>query len=80
MTTTAKGSRKWWVNGQLHRTTGPSVEYANGTRVWWVNDQMHRTTGPACEYADGTCEWWVNGQQVDEGTVKLMQFLQEKIK
>jgi hypothetical protein len=81
MTTYDNGDRAWWANGQLHRLDGPAVEErANGYRAWYINGQRHRTTGPAREWLDGTCEWWVNGQQVDEGTVKLMQFLQEKIK
>jgi len=55
---------KWYYNeqGQLHRTDGPAVEYANGDKSWWVNDQRHRTDGPAVEYANGDKEWWVNCQ------------------
>ena len=80
MITTANGTRAWYINGLLHRTDGPAFEYANGDRAWWVNGQLHRLDGPAIEYANGDCEWWLNDQLLDEGTVKLMQFLQEKIK
>jgi hypothetical protein len=80
MITLSNGDRKWYLNGLLHRTDGPAMERPNGTRAWFAHGQLHRTTGPAVEYADGDCEWYINGQQVDEGTVKLMQFLQEKIK
>jgi hypothetical protein len=31
------GTRRWYLNGELHRTDGPAVEISDGTRVWWVN-------------------------------------------
>ena len=80
MITLSNGTRKWYLNGQLHRTDGPAREYPDGTCAWYINGRLHRTTGPAVEYADGDCEWYINGQQVDEGTVKLLEFLQGKIK
>ncbi len=30
------GTRSWRINGQLHRTGGPAVEWPNGSREWWV--------------------------------------------
>ena len=59
---------KWYYNeqGQLHRTDGPAVEYANGDKEWWVNGQLHRPDGPAIEYASGTKSWWVNGKCLTE--------------
>ena len=61
------GSR-FYLNsaGELHRTNGPAVEYANGEKWWYQNGQLHRTDGPAVEYADGTKEWCVNGEELSE--------------
>lgn len=28
------GTKKWWVNGKLHRESGPAIEYANGRKEW----------------------------------------------
>ena len=58
----------FWYNsaGDLHRTDGPAVEYANGDKEWYVNDKLHRTDGPAVEYADGIKGWWVNGRELTE--------------
>ena len=51
------------AGGQLHRTDGPAIEWADGDREWWVDGQLHREDGPAIEYANGTREWWVHGQR-----------------
>ena len=34
-----KDGTKWYRNeqGQLHRTDGPAVEWADGSKEWWVN-------------------------------------------
>ena len=37
----------WYLNGELHRTDGPAVEYANGNKYWYLNGKFHRTDGPA---------------------------------
>jgi hypothetical protein len=54
---------EWFLNGKLHRTDGPAVEYANGERFWYLNGQLHRTDGPACEWTDGTRFWYLNGKR-----------------
>lgn len=56
------GTRKWYLNGRLHREGGPAIEYANGTRGWYLNGVLHREDGPAVEYADGTNSWYLNGK------------------
>ena len=63
--TTAGNGDTFWrtAGGQLHRTDGPAVEYADGSREWWVSGQRHRTDGPAIEWANGTRFWHVNGQR-----------------
>ena len=57
---------KIWRNkqGQLHRTDGPAVIYADGTQWWYRNGQCHRTDGPAMIYADGSQYWYVNHQDI----------------
>ena len=59
---------KIWRNsaGQLHRTDGPAIEYADGIKCWFVNGQRHRTDGPAIERADGTKEWWFKDKKISE--------------
>jgi hypothetical protein len=59
------GTKRWYFNGDLHRTDGPSVEYATGTKMWYVNGKLHREDGPAVEWANGDKEWWLNGHQYD---------------
>ena len=57
------GTRKWLLNGKLHREDGPAFEYANGDRYWYLNDNYHREDGPAVEYADGSRCWYLNGER-----------------
>jgi hypothetical protein len=56
---------KKWFNekGQLHRTVGPAIEYADGSYFWYLNGVRHRTDGPAVEYADGSKVWYLNGKR-----------------
>jgi len=60
--TDSYGTKEWWLDGELHRTDGPAVEYPNGTKQWCLNGELHRTDGPAVDDADGTKEWWLNGK------------------
>ena len=32
------GTRRWSLNGKLHREDGPAVEHASGTKHWYLND------------------------------------------
>jgi hypothetical protein len=64
MTINQAGTKMWRnQDGQLHRTLGPAVEYANGRKEWWVDGQLHRTDGPAIEGSGGTKAWYLNGQR-----------------
>ena len=47
------GTKKWYLNGQLHRTDGPAIEWADGSKFWYLNGKRHREDGPAIEYARG---------------------------
>jgi hypothetical protein len=60
------GNKRWYLNGNLHRTDGPAVEYADGSKFWYLNGNLHRTDGPAMEYADGSKEWYLNDKDYTE--------------
>jgi hypothetical protein len=36
------GSKKWFLDGKLHRRDGPAVEYKDGKREWYFNGKRHR--------------------------------------
>ena len=54
-----------YLNGELHRTDGPAIEYKNGSKEWWQNDKLHRTDGPANEYVDGYKAYYISGAKGD---------------
>ena len=53
------GARRWYQNGELHRTDGPALEYVGGDRFWYQNGELHRTDGPAVEWPDGDRYWFL---------------------
>jgi hypothetical protein len=60
------GTRRYFNSaGQLHRTNGPAIEWADG-KEWWQNGLLHRTNGPAIESTNGYKAWYINGQPVTE--------------
>ena len=63
----ARGTRRYYNStGQLHRTNGPAVIWADDHKEWWQNGQLHRTGGAAIEYADGDKWWFINGKKLTE--------------
>ena len=46
MTINAYGTKEWRLNGQLHRTDGPAIEWANGTKVWYLHGIRYDPAGP----------------------------------
>jgi hypothetical protein len=56
------GDQEWRVNGELHRTDGPAIIWADGRQEWHVNGLPHRTDGPALIRADGAQAWYINGK------------------
>ncbi len=33
------GTKRWYLNGMLHREDGPAEEWVNGTCCWWFNNK-----------------------------------------
>lgn len=58
------GTKRWYLNGKLHREDGPTFKYDDGTMVWYLNGNRHREDGPAIERSDGSKEWWLNDKEV----------------
>jgi len=56
------GSKRWYLNGKLHREDGPAVEWSDGSKHWLLNGKLHREDGPAVERSDGTKQWFLNGE------------------
>ena len=58
------GTRRYYnSDNQLHRESGPAVEYKDGEKQWCQNGQLHRTDGPAVLWADGSKLWYQNGKR-----------------
>ena len=60
------GTIEYTLNGQLHRTDGPAIEWFNGDKSWYINGQYHRLDGPAIEWADGYKFWYINDKNYSE--------------
>jgi len=56
------GTKRWTLNGLLHRKDGPAVEYTDGYKAWYLNNQYHRENGPAVECPNGYKRWFLNDQ------------------
>ena len=63
MKISSDGTKKWFLNDQLHRKDGPAVEWSSGTKSWYLNGKLHREDGPAIEWADGSKSWYLNGKR-----------------
>ena len=64
MTISPDRTKRWRLNGKLHREDGPAVEWASGTKRWHLNGELHREDGPAIEYANGGNYWYFNGKLI----------------
>ena len=60
------GSKRWYLNGKLHREDGPAIEYPNGSKRWYLNGKVHREDGPAVENFNGSKYWYLNGKELTE--------------
>jgi len=64
----SSGTKEWRLDGKLHRTDGPAIEWADGSKEWRLNGNFHRTDGPAIEWINRTAgvakKWFLNGKEV----------------
>jgi len=58
------GTKRWILNGHLHREDGPAIENTNGSKAWFIYNQLHRLDGPAIEWSNGDTEWWYHGEEI----------------
>ena len=56
------GTKRWTLNGKMHRDDGPAFEYDDGSKEWYFNGKLHREDGPAVEYDDGSKAWYQHGK------------------
>jgi len=55
------GTTRYFLNGVLHRISGPAVVYKSGGQYYYLNGEPHRIGGPAVTRPDGTAQYWENG-------------------
>jgi len=58
------GTKRWYLNNQLHREDGPAVEYYTGDKAWYLYGQLHRIDGPATEWFNGYKSWYFRGKLI----------------
>jgi len=63
MSSLPDGTKRWKLNGVLHREDGPAMEFVSGTKKWYINGLIHRENGPAVEQNDGISEWYKQGKR-----------------
>jgi hypothetical protein len=34
------GTKRWFLNEELHRVDGPAVELSNGSKYWFLNGEL----------------------------------------
>jgi hypothetical protein len=57
------GTKRWYIDDELHRENGPAIEYANGSKCWYLNGKRHRGDGPAVENVNGYKAWYIDGKR-----------------
>ncbi len=56
------GTKRWFLNGELHREDGPAIEGSDGSKWWYLNGKLHREDGPAIVYENEEKQWYLNGK------------------
>jgi len=57
------GTKRYYLNDELHREDGPACEHSNGIKSYWKNGKFHRDGGlPAIEYPNGDKSYLINGK------------------
>lgn len=57
------GTRNWYLNGKLHRTDGPAVEYVQRKKRTLLLGLCWGKNVPDDEYANGEKHWYLNGKR-----------------
>lgn len=76
-----QGTKRWYLNDNLHRIDGPAVEYPSGYKKWYLNGERHREDGPAITCSDEYKAWFLNDKRLteeewlDSMTVKLLDMI-----
>jgi len=73
--TSGYGTKRWYLNGLLHREDGPAIEWSNGDKSWYFNGKHHRSDGPAIECINGYKAWWYQGKLIDCSSQKEFERL-----
>jgi len=60
------GTKKWFVDGRLHRDEGPAIEFPDGDKVWFRYGKIHRDGGSAM-YQNIHRIWYQHGMVHREG-------------
>jgi hypothetical protein len=55
------GTKRWILDGKLHRLDGPARVWFNGAKEWFIDDKFHRIDGPAVECREYEA-WLVDGK------------------
>ena len=56
-----KGTRRYRLNGLLHRQWGPAVIFEDGTELWYQKGLRHRLGGAAVTLSKGQQYWYLSG-------------------
>jgi len=59
VTVDANGTKRWYLNDQLHCEHGPAIERHDGTKEYFYCDKRHNERGPAVEHINGTKLWYL---------------------
>jgi len=49
----------WFINGKLHRESGPAIVWKDGARKWYINGKLHRLNGPAVIWKNEIKKWLI---------------------
>ena len=67
------GTKRWYLNDELHREDGPAVEYQRGIKCWYLNGNYHRLDGPAIvnmRDSENYGLWYINGNNITDEITK----------
>ena len=65
------GTKRWHINGELHKVDEPAVVYTNGTKMWFQHGILHRENGPAVERLNGSNSWYLFNRFYTEKEFKI---------